>query len=42
MPNNRMALPPRIFSLSASDIPFSSLTIVTVPTFQVADGSPCG
>ena len=42
MPNSRMALPPRIFSLSASDMPFSSLIIFTVPMFQVAEGSPCG
>ena len=50
MPNKRMALPPKIFSLSASETPSISLIMCTVPCFefQVADenawdvGLACG
>lgn len=42
MPNSRMALPPKIFSLSASERRVMALIICTVPCseFHVADGSP--
>lgn len=42
MANSRMALLPKIFSLSSSEMPSSSRTIRTVPSFQVPDGSLCG